>query len=162
MSDPPSARGVAAFLIGFAAVLTLVEAPLCAFTDDEQRVRDGVNEVRVARHLGGLETSRELARVARAHAEDMARQGYLSHVNREGKNPLERTRSAGIEGFRLLAENIGATNITGDRNAEVIRGWMNSPIHRENVLNPAFNTTGVGLAESPAGTTIVVQLYATF
>ncbi len=162
MSEPPSVRGVAAFLAGFAAVLLLVEAPLCAFTDGRGQVRESVNEVRTGRHLGALVPSAELARVARSHAEDMAQQGYLSHLNREGQNPLERTRAAGIEGFRLLAENIGATNVAGDRIAEVIRGWMNSPIHRENVLNPAFNTTGVGMAESPSGTTIVVQLYATF
>lgn len=162
MTEPPSPRGVAAFLVGFAAVLMLVEAPLCAFMSEEQEIHDGVNDVRVDRHLGSLTTSAELARVARAHAEDMAKQGYLSHVNREGLNPLERTRAAGVAGFRLLAENIGATNIPGDRVAEVVRGWMNSPIHRENVLNPAFNTTGVGIAVSPSGTTIVVQLYATF
>ena len=92
----------------------------------------------------------------------MARDGYLSHINPAGQNPLDRVHAAGITGFRLLAENIAATNKRGDRIAEIIDSWMNSPIHRENLLNPAFNTTGIAVVEGRDGTTIAVQLYATY
>ena len=39
---------------------------------------------------------------------------------------------------------------------------MNSPVHRENLLNPAFNSTGLAVVDAPDGTTIAVQLYATY
>ena len=74
----------------------------------------------------------------------------------------ERVRAAGIDGFRLLAENIGTTTMPGDRVTALIEGWMDSPIHRENILNPAFNTTGIAVVETSDGRTIAVQLFATY
>ena len=131
------------------------------------QVEQRVNRVRVDRHLKPLRRSRELARAAQQHADDMARNGYLSHTNLEGRNPLERVQTAGIEGFRLLAENIGESNIgesniAGDRIAAVIEAWLASTAHRKNLLNPAFNHTGIGAAETPDGRSLFVQLFATY
>lgn len=151
-----------AFLIGFGSVLAATEGSLEAFADQEERLRESVNSVRVERHLQALRPLPTLADVARAHALDMARRGYRAHIDPEGRNPLDRTQAAGVKGFRLLAENIGASDVTGDRLGAIVAAWLESPIHRENLLNPAFNATGVGLARSAAGETIVVQLYATF
>ena len=127
-----------------------------------EQVEQRVNRVRVDRHLKPLRRSRELARAAQQHADDMARNGYLSHTNLEGRNPLERVQTAGIEGFRLLAENIGESNIAGDRIAAVIEAWLASTAHRKNLLNPAFNHTGIGAAETPDGRSLFVQLFATY
>lgn len=127
-----------------------------------EQVEQRVNRVRVDRHLKPLRRSRELARAAQQHADDMARNGYLSHTNLEGRNPLERVQTAGIEGFRLLAENIGESNIAGDRIAAVIEAWLASTSHRKNLLNPAFNHTGIGAAETPDGRSLFVQLFATY
>lgn len=158
----PTARGVIAFVAALWACFTVAEKPLHALVGRESAIHDRVNLVRRQHELNPLRGSDELAAVARAHAEDMARSGYLSHVNPAGQNPLERVQSAGLSGFRLLAENIGATSKSGDRIEEIVRGWMASPIHRENLLNPAFNTSGVAIVETPDGTTIAVQLYATY
>jgi uncharacterized protein YkwD len=125
-------------------------------------LRERVDAVRSEHHLVALEPSEALAAVARGHAEDMARRGYLSHVDLEGRNPLERARAAGVDGFRLLAENIGASSVGGDRAAAVVEEWMRSTLHRENVLNPAFNASGIGVARTPDGTTLFVEVYATF
>jgi uncharacterized protein YkwD len=154
--------GVALFLASCWLSVTLCSQPLWALLGPEIEILDRVNEVRAERHLGALRNDPDLARVARAHAEDMLKQGYLDHVNRSGHNPLERVQQAGIDGFRLLAENIGSTNEQGSRVAVLMKGWLASPIHRENLLNPAFNTSGIGVAARPDGTTIAVQLFATF
>ena len=90
------------------------------------------------------------------------RRGYLAHENPEGLNPLQRTTAAGVTGFRLLAENIGASTIGGDRVQSIVDEWMRSHDHRENVLNPAFNTAGVAVVDAPGDKTIIVELYATF
>ena len=63
---------------------------------------------------------------------------------------------------RLLAENIGESTVSGDRVEAIVEAWMRSHDHRENVLNPAFNTAGVAVVDGPGGKTIVVELYATF
>ena len=160
--QPPTARGVIAFVAALWACFTVAERPLQALVGSESEIHHRVNLVRRQSELIELRSNDALAAVARAHAEDMARTGYLSHVNPKGQNPLDRVQAAGIGGFRLLAENIRATSKSGDRSAEIVRGWMNSRVHRENLLNPAFNSTGLSVVDAPDGTTIAVQLYATY
>jgi uncharacterized protein YkwD len=157
-----SLRGVAAFCVAFTGVVWLGTAPLEALAGPEAELFDAVNRVRAEHNLIALRGSPELAKVALAHAQDMARRNYLAHENPEGLNPLQRVTGAGISGFRLLAENIGSSTVGGDRVTAIVDGWMNSHDHRENVLNPAFNTAGVAVVDAPGGQTIVVELYATF
>ncbi len=155
-------RAAFSFGVGFSLVIWLATAPLEALAGPEGELLQRVNQIRAEKNLIELAPSQDLARVARAHAEDMARRSYLSHVNPEGANPLQRAQAAGLSGFRLFAENIGATTVGGDRVRIIVEEWMRSHDHRENVLNPAFNTSGVGVAESPTGQTIIVELYATY
>ena len=150
------------FGAGFAAVVWLATAPLEALAGPEAELFARVNAVRAEHQLIPLQGSAELARVAREHAEDMAQRGYLAHENPEGQNPAQRALAAGVSGFRLLAENIGSSSVSGDRLEAIVTGWMQSHDHRENVLNPAFNTAGVAVVDAPGGQTIVVELYATY
>lgn len=150
------------FGAAFTAVIWLSTAPLEALAGSEAELFDRVNQVRAQHDLIPLHGSTELAAVARTHALDMARRGYLSHENPEGQNPLERVQAAGVTGFRLLAENIGSSSVGGDRVVAIVDGWLGSHDHRENLLNPAFNTAGVAVVDAPDGHTIVVELYATF
>ena len=158
-------RGVRAglwFGAGFAAVVWLATAPLEALAGPEAELFARVNQVRAEHQLIPLKASPQLAQVARAHAEDMARRGYLAHESPEGLNPLQRATAAGVSGFRLLAENIGSSTVSGDRVEAIVTEWMRSHDHRENVLNPAFNTAGVAVVQAPNDQTIVVELYATY
>jgi uncharacterized protein YkwD len=150
------------FGAGFAAVIWLTTAPLEALAGPEAELFARVNAVRAEHQLIPLRPSPELAAVARAHAQDMARRGYLAHESPEGKNALDRVTAAGVTGFRLLAENIGQSNVGGDRVEAIVVEWMRSHDHRENVLNPAFNAAGVAVVDAPGDETIVVELYATF
>jgi uncharacterized protein YkwD len=155
-----------AFLIGF--WIALVLSPFCvrvARADDvethaalEARFYAEVNAVRAQRHLIPLDRDESLDAVARAHSADMASRRYLSHVNPEGRNPLERIQAAGISGFTLAAENAGQTTFA-DPNDEILRGWIASPDHRRNLYSPPFNRTGIGFARAADGTWYVTQLY---
>ena len=150
-SHVPGAGGILAAL--------LCTAPLA---DKPSGLLDQVNDVRARHHLLQLEEQPALAEVALAHARDMAEHGYLDHVDRNGHNPMDRVRAAGIDGFRLLAENIAASSGSGNRIPTIIENWLASPVHRENLLNPAFNRAGTALVRSEGGRTLVVQIYATF
>jgi uncharacterized protein YkwD len=158
----PGLRAALALLLGFGLVVSASAGTLETLAGSEAQAFDRINQVRRDHHLIQLKASPELARVARGHAEEMAREGYVSHVNTAGQNPLERARAAGVEGFRLLAENIGASDEGSDRLEAVVREWLRSPVHRENLLNPAFNTTGIAVVETPTGQTLYVQLFATY
>jgi uncharacterized protein YkwD len=155
-----------AFVLGF--WIALVLSPFCvrvARADEvethaalEARFHAAVNGVRAQRHLIALDRDDSLDAVARAHSEDMASRRYLSHVNPEGRNPLERIQAAGISGFTLAAENAGQTSFA-DPNDEILRGWIASPDHRRNLYAPPFNRTGIGFARAADGTWYVTQLY---
>jgi uncharacterized protein YkwD len=153
---------VIGFLLGLWIGIALLLAALPARSAESDPLLDAVNEVRADHHLRLLAPRLELAEVAQAHADDMARRNYLSHVNPEGRNPLDRAQAAGVEGFRLLAENIGATSVRGDPHRAVLEEWLRSPEHHENLVHPAFNATGLGIAITTDGTTIYVQLYAAY
>ena len=149
-------------MVGCWLALSFAEQPLRMLVERDLALLERVNQVRSERHLRPLAPSEDLARVAQAHAREMASADYLDHVNRSGQNPLERAQAAGIDGMRLLAENIGSSGVSGDRIEAIVAAWLSSPVHRENLLNPAFNTTGVGFARSAEGALIVVQLYVAF
>ena len=100
---------------------------------------------------------RRLSRVAQAHAIDMARRRYFSHVTPEGLGPGARLRKAGI-GWMACAENIsGYTSPTS-----AVAAWMRSPGHRGNLLNATYRRIGLGAARrtgASGSSTYFVQVF---
>lgn len=71
----------------------------------------------------------------------MIKRGFFDHVNPDGLGPDGRADAAGIS-YYMISENISA----GDAAPEVIMdGWMNSPGHRFNILDPEATRLGVGV-----------------
>jgi uncharacterized protein YkwD/stress response protein SCP2 len=98
------------------------------------------NAERAASRLAPLAHDPRLAAAAHAHSADMVARGFYSHTTPEGLQPWDRARAAG-SAHRGIGENIAC----GQRAAaEVVRGWMNSPGHRANILKPDFTHLGVG------------------
>jgi uncharacterized protein YkwD len=99
---------------------------------------------------GPLTTDPILRTAAREHSQDMGARNYFEHVSPDGRSPADRMHAAGWAG-RTAGENIFA----GERNggtlsaAEVVEGWMHSPGHCSNIMNPRFKTIGVGYASTP-------------
>jgi uncharacterized protein YkwD len=120
-----------------------------------------VNGVRSGSGLIELRRDPLLDAVARAHSADMARRGYFSHETPEGLNPVDRLRQGGASGFTLAGENVGLTS-RGDPNREIVEAWLASPAHRQNLLAPVFNATGIGIARAADGTLFYTQLYVTY
>jgi uncharacterized protein YkwD len=154
-------RSTVAFTLGLLAMVW-TGTPLIGRAGPASTLLERVNEVRAEAQLIPLAHSDPLADVALRHAEDMVRHKYMDHVDPAGRTPLDRVQEAGIEGFHLLAENLGVTSAASDRLGTLIDAWLGSPSHRENLLNPAFNTTGVAVVRTPDGHTLAVQLFATF
>ncbi len=100
-----------------------------------------INRHRVAIGCRALVWDDRLAAVARSHSADMARRGFFSHTNPEGRDPFDRLRAAGVR-YRAAAENIAEGQATG---REVYQGWIESPGHRRNIENPVYRRFGIGL-----------------
>ena len=106
-----------------------------------------VSLVNIEREKNGLKpftVSEKLSDVARLKSKDMADNGYFSHTSPTYGSPFDMMRQFGIN-YRTAGENIAK----GYPSAQsVVNGWMNSPGHRANILNPSFNTIGVGAYKS--------------
>jgi uncharacterized YkwD family protein/spore coat assembly protein SafA len=121
----------------------------------EQKVVELVNRERVARGLGALRLNWELARVARIKSADMRDQNYFSHTSPTYGSPFDMIRKFGLT-FESAAENIAVGQPTA---AEVVKSWMNSPGHRQNILNGDFNEIGVGYVTGGQYRTYWAQLF---
>ena len=93
-----------------------------------------------------LTLSGTLASVALGHATDMAVRGYFDHVDRSGQSPADRVRSVGYR-EKLVGENIAYGPITVE---EAVQGWLHSPDHCENIMDPRFAQMGIGMATGQA------------
>ena len=101
-----------------------------------------VNIERKKAGLSELKHNWELSRVARYKSEDMRDKGYFSHTSPTYGSPFKMMKSFGIS-YRTAGENIAKGQTTP---AAVVKGWMNSPGHRANILNSSFTEIGVGYA----------------
>jgi uncharacterized protein YkwD len=84
-----------------------------------------------------------LSDVALGHAADMARHDYFEHDDLSGHTPADRVRAVGYP-EKLVGENIAYGPESAD---EVVKGWLDSPGHCENIMDPRF--AEMGIAYSP-------------
>ncbi len=110
-------------------------ALLRAQTREEQILFDDANRERTQRGLSPLKWDAQLAAAAQQHASLMAQQNTLSHQLPGEPEPTARARAAGAR-FSALAENVA----DGPSVGEIHEGWMNSPPHRKNLLDPELNS----------------------
>ena len=109
------------------------------------------NESRAEHGVGPLCVQENLMAAAQGHAEDMIERDFYAHETPEGLTPGDRITSVGYP-FATYGENNNRVSggYGGDPGRGELRdafeGWMQSPPHRENLLNPAFREVGVGLS----------------
>ena len=86
-----------------------------------------------------------LQSVAAAHSRDMARRNYFDHRSPEGRTVRDRVAATRYKS-RLVGENLAG----GDRDLRgALQGWIDSPAHCENLMNPQFNEVAVACAGQP-------------
>lgn len=108
-----------------------------------------------------LKLNEQLSQAARDKAEDMARNNYWSHISPEGQEPWEFIDETGYA-YLKAGENL-AYGFMSSR--QTVNGWMNSPTHRDNMLDADFQEVGFGYVnaynfQGLEEETIIVALYA--
>src|SRR5439155_23515558 len=68
--------------------------------------------------------------------------GFFEHVGPDGVAPGQRIEKQGYD-WSWWGENIAWGYSTPE---VVVQGWMSSPGHRANILNPRFLDLGIGVA----------------
>jgi uncharacterized protein YkwD len=136
-----------------------VSAAAAGATGDERRAFELINQERQRRGLSPLAWDGNLVRLARFHSQNMARGGYLSHVERDGLDLEGRAQALGLHGWKTLGENIAYNQGYDDPTAFAVERWMVSEKHRENALNADYTHAGVGIARAADGTYYFTQVF---
>ncbi|CAF3776471.1 unnamed protein product [Rotaria socialis] len=102
------------------------------------------NRYRQSASLAPLAASQRLRNAAQSHANHMAQTRQMSHQeNVNGRGTVgERVTQTGFR-WSAVAENVAAGQTTIN---QVMTTWMNSPGHRENILNGNYKRIGVGIS----------------
>lgn len=143
-------RLVLLLVLGFAV---LVPSPTrsiasAALLSPSEQMLESVNRVRADAGLDPLVRVASLDAVAADRSGDMATRGYFSHRTPEGIDVFALMNERGI-GFSTAGENLAQSNVGEDRAADVaIEGFLNSPSHRDNLLNSSFGEIGIGVAQT--------------
>jgi hypothetical protein len=104
---------------------------------------DAANHDRAAAGLQPLKWDNALADAAHQHALRMARANTLSHQLPGEPTMQDRAHQAGAR-FSMIAENVAQ----GPSVSGLHTQWMNSPPHRENLLDPHLNAVGISVVQS--------------
>jgi uncharacterized protein YkwD len=117
----------------------------------ERLILDLVNENRRRAGYSDLAPDDTLRGSARLHSDDMLLRNFFEHVNPDGSAPADRIARLHRRLVGLTGENIWkGSGLDAARQeelaAEIVRDWMGSPGHRENILRPEYTHVGVGVS----------------
>jgi uncharacterized protein YkwD len=105
-------------------------------------ILNAVNQQRSLRNLITLNTNNLLGNAAQSKADDMQARHYFAHVDPDGHYIWDKIVADGYTPYLALGENLAIEFYDTD---SLISAWMNSPTHRENLLNDGFKDQGMGL-----------------
>ena len=129
---------------------------------DEQAMLDRTNADRAQFGLPPVTFDQSTLKVARLRAAAQTSGSALSHYNSMGDLAfIGLLADAGVS-YALAGENLARATSRGP--ATVTRlgdALMNSPTHRANILEPAFNRLAVGAAESSDGGVAFAEIFRT-
>jgi hypothetical protein len=102
---------------------------------------DLTNQQRQARGLPPLAESSALKTAALNKAQDMLAKDYFNHISPQGLTPWYWFKKAGYN-YLAAGENLAIGFLDSE---EVAKAWLNSALHRQNLLNPNFKEIGIGV-----------------
>jgi len=141
-----------------AASLILPAQAVLSSAITAQNIVDLTNQTRHSFGLKALNSNPRLAQAAQARADDMMAKQYFSHTSPSGRTPWDFVSAAGYA-YSLLGENLAVHYHQAE---DVEAGWLASPTHRANIVNPEFKDIGIGVVRGTfegQSSTIVVQIF---
>ena len=144
-----------------------VDATLAA-----RQIIDGINTARAQKGWVLLKSDASLTRIASDRSKDMITRNYFSHYDPQtGQEPFLRYLQATGFSYHFAGENIAelkndagwvppwltvaARYAPTDLANEFVKGWLNSPEHRANIMNGNYRRTGVAISVETDGRRIV-------
>jgi len=125
----------------------LLSAKLAESQVEGQKLLDAINSARAQPRQCGAQAyaasaplawNTTLAEASQGHTRAMANGNFFDHRDRDGRMPGDRAELQGYS-YQLIGENIAAGQ---DNVRKVVDGWLASPGHCANLMNPQFKELG--------------------
>lgn len=119
---------------------------------------NGTNQERRSQNLADLQINDQLSQAAFLKAQDMFANNYWAHTSPAGVAPWKWFADTGYN-YSVAGENLAKNYPTADA---TVQAWMNSPSHRENILNDKYVDVGFAVVDGTLdgrATTLVVAFY---
>lgn len=143
-----SDRAISVFILLFLLVkvifsfnLILVKQSSLFADISAQRIIVLTNEVRQQYNLPLVREDSLLNKAAEEKAEDMFENKYFGHYSPTNVSPWDWIDKSGYD-YYYAGENLAMNFLDTE---EVIKGWLNSPSHRENLLNKDYKDIGIAV-----------------
>jgi uncharacterized protein YkwD len=127
--------------------------------DCEQQAFHLINDKRRAQNLPPLKWNDDVARAARAHSQNMAEYKFLSHQGTDGSMVDDRADRVGLNKWRAIGENIAYNRGYAQPIEFAVESWMESPKHKQNLLDTRWQESAIGIAVTPDGTYYLTQVF---
>lgn len=127
---------------------------------DQKKLIELTNIERQKKGLAPVLENEALDKAAKLKAANMFEENYWAHFAPSGKTPWDFILGSGYK-FTFAGENLARNFYTTD---EVVTAWMNSPTHRDNLLNSNYKDIGIAVVEGVLNgqkTTLIVQEFGT-
>jgi uncharacterized protein YkwD len=155
---------VAIFLTGqfFLNFFTLVSPSILGFASNisPDKIVELTNQKRAEQGLSPLNVNGLLNEVAQRKAGDMFAFNYWAHISPSGRDPWFFFKEAGYR-YVYAGENLARDFMDS---GAVVEAWMNSPTHKDNLINSQYKEIGVAVVNGTLNgveTTLVVQVFGT-
>lgn len=112
-----------------------------------------INQIRENLGLDKLTANKKLGAAATIKAQELMDCGCFQHTLPSGQEPWDLIQAASysyLQAGEILAENYNYSN-------DIIEAWMNSPGHRDNIINPNFKEFGIGIVKGDKRVVVVVE-----
>src|SRR6478672_5946274 len=111
-------------------------------------VESSINSMRAQHGCGPLRLHLALSRSAGEQARLLLADGELNH---DAGSPMPERLHRAVPSASLLGEDLAWGTGTAARPRSIVRAWMNSPMHRQIMLDCRFSQLGVGIAAGHFG-----------
>jgi hypothetical protein len=139
-------RRVASLVAVTAIAITAFSASSASASTEESQFVSLTNSARANAGLGGYSVSGDLVALARRHSQEMAAKHTIYH------NP---NLANDVSGWQAVGENVGM----GGSASSIHNAFMNSPAHRDNILDHDFTQVGIGTAYDDKGVLYVTEVF---
>jgi uncharacterized protein YkwD len=115
----------------------------------ERSIHNQIDRYRQSLNLPPLTIDPTVSAQARAHSQEMAQAGTLSHT----MESVDLRRK-----YPTAAENIATTQDDPNPDRIAVKDWIASPAHHQNILGN-YNLTGIGIAKNDQGEYFFTQIF---